>query len=29
MPWDEIKPRQFSAFDEELDGISKQTMEDH
>jgi Fe-Mn family superoxide dismutase len=29
MPWDEIKPRQFPAFDKELDGISKQTMEDH
>ena len=29
MPWDEISPRQFSAFDKELDGISKKTMEDH
>jgi Fe-Mn family superoxide dismutase len=29
MPWDEISPRQFAAFDKELDGISKQTMEDH
>jgi superoxide dismutase, Fe-Mn family len=29
MPWDELKPRQFPAFDKELDGISKQTMEDH
>ncbi|GAC1320522.1 MAG: superoxide dismutase [Thermoleophilaceae bacterium] len=29
MPWDEIKPRQFAAFEKELDGISKQTMEDH
>jgi Fe-Mn family superoxide dismutase len=29
VPWDEIKPRQFAAFDKELDGISKQTMEDH
>ena len=29
MPWDEIKPRQFKAFEKELDGISKQTMEDH
>jgi Fe-Mn family superoxide dismutase len=29
MPWDEIKPRQFPAFEKELDGISKQTMEDH
>src|SRR5436190_1238517 len=29
MPWDELKPRQFPAFDKELEGISKQTMEDH
>jgi Fe-Mn family superoxide dismutase len=29
MPWDEIKPRTFPAFDKELDGISRQTMEDH
>ena len=29
MPWDELKPRQFPAFEKELDGISKQTMEDH
>ena len=29
MPWDEIKPRQFAAFEKDLDGISKQTMEDH
>jgi superoxide dismutase, Fe-Mn family len=29
MPWDEIKARHFPAFDKELDGISKQTMEDH
>ena len=29
MPWDEIKARQFPAFEKELDGISKQTMEDH
>ena len=29
MPWSEITPRQFAAFDKELDGISKQTMEDH
>jgi Fe-Mn family superoxide dismutase len=29
MPWDELKPRQFVAFERELDGISKQTMEDH
>jgi superoxide dismutase, Fe-Mn family len=29
MPWDEIKARHFPAFDKELDGISKETMEDH
>ena len=29
MPWDELKPRRFPAFDKELDGISRQTMEDH
>ncbi len=29
MPWDEIVARQFPAFEKELDGISKQTMEDH
>jgi Fe-Mn family superoxide dismutase len=29
MPWQEISPRQFPAFEKELDGISKQTMEDH
>ena len=29
MPWDELKPRQFPAFEKDLDGISKQTMEDH
>ncbi len=29
MPWDEITPRQFPAFDMELDGISKETMADH
>ena len=29
MPWDEIKARKFPAFEKELDGISKQTMEDH
>jgi superoxide dismutase, Fe-Mn family len=29
MPWDELKPRKFVAFEKELDGISKQTMEDH
>jgi len=29
MPWDELVPRDFPAFDKELDGISRQTMEDH
>ena len=29
MPWDELTPRKFPAFDKELDGISRQTMEDH
>jgi hypothetical protein len=29
MPWDEIKARKFPAFDKDLDGISRQTMEDH
>jgi superoxide dismutase, Fe-Mn family len=29
MPWDELKPRKWPAFEKELDGISKQTMEDH
>ncbi|MFL5896114.1 MAG: superoxide dismutase [Thermoleophilaceae bacterium] len=29
MPWDEIKPRQFPSMEKDLDGISKQTMEDH
>jgi superoxide dismutase, Fe-Mn family len=29
MPWDEIKPRRFAAFEKDLDGISRQTMEDH
>jgi superoxide dismutase, Fe-Mn family len=29
MPWDELTARQFPAFDKELDGISKQTMDDH
>jgi hypothetical protein len=29
MPWDELRPRRFPAFDTELDGISNQTMEDH
>ena len=29
MPWDEIQPRQFPAFDKDLDGISRETMQDH
>ncbi|MBV8991663.1 MAG: hypothetical protein JO372_24125 [Solirubrobacterales bacterium] len=29
MPWDELKPRAFPAFEKDLDGISRQTMEDH
>ncbi|MEA2271721.1 MAG: superoxide dismutase, Fe-Mn family [Solirubrobacteraceae bacterium] len=29
MPWDEIKANKFPAFEKELDGISKKTMEDH
>ncbi|HEX2234924.1 MAG TPA: Fe-Mn family superoxide dismutase [Actinomycetota bacterium] len=29
MPWDEIRPRSFPAFDKELDGISKVTMDNH
>jgi superoxide dismutase, Fe-Mn family len=29
MPWDDIKPRQFPAFDKELGGISRETMQDH
>jgi Fe-Mn family superoxide dismutase len=29
MPWDELKPRKFPAFDKELDGISKTTMDAH
>jgi len=29
MPWDEIKAKKFPAFDKDLDGISRQTMEDH
>ncbi|MBA3431139.1 MAG: superoxide dismutase [Actinobacteria bacterium] len=29
MPWDELAPRQFPAFEKELKGISKKTMEDH
>ena len=29
MPWSDLEPRKFPAFDKELKGISKQTMEDH
>ena len=29
MPWDEIVARQFPSMEKDLDGISKQTMEDH
>jgi Fe-Mn family superoxide dismutase len=29
MPWDELKAQRFPAFDKELDGISRQTMDDH
>src|SRR3954451_14941897 len=29
MPWDDLVPRRFAAFDKELDGISRQTMDDH
>lgn len=29
MPWQELEPRQFPAFDKELDGISKKTMDEH
>jgi Fe-Mn family superoxide dismutase len=29
MPWDELKPRRWPAFDKQLEGISKETMEDH
>jgi superoxide dismutase, Fe-Mn family len=29
MAWTDLKPRRFAAFDRDLDGISKQTMEDH
>jgi Fe-Mn family superoxide dismutase len=29
MPWTELKPRKFPAFDKELDGISQRTMEEH
>ena len=29
MPWQELEPRHFPAFDKELDGISKKTMDEH
>src|SRR3954449_7281316 len=29
MPWDELNPRDFPAMSKDLDGISRQTMEDH
>jgi superoxide dismutase, Fe-Mn family len=29
MPWDELKPRSFVAFERELDGISRLTMQEH
>ena len=29
MPWQELTPRRFPAFDLDLDGISRYTMEDH
>ena len=29
MPWSDLQPRQFPAFDMELDGISRETMQDH
>ncbi|CAN5745552.1 superoxide dismutase [soil metagenome] len=29
MPWDDLKPRHFPAIEKDLEGISKQTMEDH
>jgi Fe-Mn family superoxide dismutase len=29
MPWTELKTRRWPAFDKDLDGISRQTMEDH
>ena len=29
MPWSELKTRRWPAFDKNLDGISKQTMDDH
>ncbi len=29
MPWDELAARRWPCFDKDLDGISRQTMEDH
>jgi Fe-Mn family superoxide dismutase len=29
MPWDELKTRDWPAFNKDLDGISRQTMQDH
>jgi superoxide dismutase, Fe-Mn family len=29
MPWTELKPRRWPAFDKQLEGISKETMDDH
>lgn len=29
MPWTELQPRRFPAFERELQGISRQTMDDH
>jgi superoxide dismutase, Fe-Mn family len=29
MPWDELTARDFPAFERDLDGISRQTMQDH
>ena len=29
MPWEELVAQRFPAFDKDLDGISRETMEDH
>ena len=29
MPWTELTPRKFPAFEKQLDGISERTMEGH
>ena len=29
MPWTELKPRKFPAFEKQLDGISERTMQEH